>query len=124
MKKSFLWLIVALVIIFGAIWLVKTLNKPGQYDQFAQCISDSGASLYSTFWCSNCRNQKAKFGSSAELLSYVECSTADGKGQLPICAEAGITAYPTWILSDGTRQIGDTSLARLSEIISCPLPTK
>jgi len=123
-KKLVLWLVAIIIVILGVIWLAKLPEKPGKYDSFAACIKDSGTLFYGTFWCLNCQNQKAKFGSSAKILPYIECSTVDGKNQLPICAEADITGYPTWIFSDGTREMGDTSLERLSEITSCLLPTQ
>ncbi|MEK6827042.1 MAG: hypothetical protein AABX99_00990, partial [Nanoarchaeota archaeon] len=58
---------------------------PGKYDQFAQCLKDKGAVFYGAFWCSHCIAQKKLFGSSAKLLPYVECSTADASGQAQIC---------------------------------------
>ena len=109
------------MVFLGVVWLVRTPAKPGKFDTFAQCIADSGTTFYGTFWCSNCQNQKAKFGSSVKLLPYVECSPKSGKGQLPICTDADIEAYPTWEFPDGSRVKGDISLERISEATSCPL---
>lgn len=123
MKKStIIWLIVLVLFTAGVVWLIRTPGKAGAYDGFAQCIADSGATFYGTFWCPHCQNQKAMFGSSAKLLPYVECSTPDGKSQLPICTEAGIEGYPTWQFADGTRKGGVMELADLSETTGCPLP--
>lgn len=121
-KNKLIWLIMAVVLVAGLIWLIKTPGRPGKLDAFATCIKDSGATFYGAFWCSHCQNQKALFGSSAKLLPYVECSTPDGKGQLPVCSDAGVTGYPTWKFPDGTVEGGELSLARLSELTSCPLP--
>jgi hypothetical protein len=74
----------------------------GKYDGFTQCLKDKGAVFYGAFWCSHCQAQKKVFGSSAHLLPYVECSTADASGQLKICADKKIQSYPTWMLADGT----------------------
>lgn len=109
------------MVFLGVVWLVRTPVKAGKFDTFAQCIADSGTTFYGTFWCSNCQNQKAKFGSSVKLLPYVECSPKSGKGQLPICTDADIEAYPTWEFPDGSRVKGDISLERISEATSCPL---
>ncbi len=65
-------------------------------DDFAKCIKDSGAAFYGAFWCPHCKDQKALFGDSAQYLPYVECSTPDGNSELQVCADRGVTVYPTW----------------------------
>ena len=115
-------LIVGLILVGGLVWLIKTPGKPGRFDSFATCIKDSGTKFYGAFWCPHCQNQKALFGSSAKLLPYIECSTPDGRGQLPVCNEAGVEGYPTWVYPNGTKESGEISLARLSEVTNCPLP--
>lgn len=61
------------------------------------------------------------FGKSAKLLPYVECSTPDGKSQLPICKEKDIKGYPTWIFADGSQLQGEQTLQVLADKTSCPL---
>lgn len=99
---------------------------PGKYDAFATCLKDKGMIFYGAFWCPHCKAQKEMFGSSAKLLPYVECSTLDGKGQLPICQEAKIESYPTWRMADGTEIPNEdgsgVSLATLAAKSSCELP--
>ncbi len=121
MNKIIIWTVAVLVVV-GVVWLVKTPGRTGKLDAFATCLRDSGALFYGTFWCPHCQNQKALFGSSARLLPYVECSTPDSKGQLPVCTEAGIQGYPTWKFSDGQVETGEVSLERLSELTQCALP--
>jgi thiol-disulfide isomerase/thioredoxin len=126
-KKVFFFGIVLLVILVALLAMLNSSKsadsgKPGKYDTFAQCIKDSGATFYGTFWCPHCQNQKKMFGSSAKLLPYVECSTADAKGQTQICIDKNITGYPTWEFADGTRLSGEVELKTLSEKTSCPLP--
>lgn len=99
-----------------------TVNS-GQYDAFAQCLKDSGTVFYGAYWCPNCQSQKKKFGSSAKLLPYVECSTLDGKGQLQACVDKQIQGYPTWEFADGSRLSGDVPLQMLADKTSCELPT-
>ena len=105
---------------------VATPAGPGKYDTFATCLKDKGALFYGAFWCPHCQAQKKLFGSSAKLLPYVECSTADASGQLPICIEKKIESYPTWILADGTRIPTENSagvtLETLAAKTSCELP--
>lgn len=121
-NKKAVWILVALIFIGGVVWLIRTPGKAGALDSFATCIKDSGAKFYGAFWCPHCQNQKALFASSAKLLPYIECSTPDGKSQLPICNEAEIKGYPTWTFADGTTKSGEVSLADLSTATSCPLP--
>ncbi len=94
----------------------------GKYDAFATCLKDKGAVFYGAFWCSHCQAQKKLFGSSQKLLPYVECSTANAKGQTQICIDKKITGYPTWEFADGSRLNGEIPLATLAEKTSCQLP--
>lgn len=122
--KKIIYIIIALAVIAGIIWLIMTPGKPGKLDAFATCIKDSGAIFYGTFWCPHCQNQKARFGSSAKLLPYVECSTPDGQGQTAVCREAGIQIYPTWQFGESTttRVTGDLELSDLANATGCALP--
>lgn len=95
---------------------------PGTYTELAQCIKDSGATFFGAFWCPHCNDQKKLFGDAVPLLPYVECSTVDGKGQLPVCIDAGISSYPTWEFADKSRQSGELPLAVLAEKTGCTLP--
>lgn len=99
-------ILIILIAVGALVFLTSLPDKPGQYDELARSIADSGAKFYGAFWCPHCQEQKAQFGKSAQLLPYVECSTPDTKGQLPICAEKEIKTYPTWIFKDGTRHTG------------------
>ena len=121
-KNTIVWFVILILFVVGVVWLIKTPGKAGAYDEFAQCIADTGATYYGAFWCPNCQNQEAMFGRSARLLPRIECSTPDGKGQLPICTEAGVTGYPTWEFADGTRQSGTLSMEILSGATGCALP--
>jgi hypothetical protein len=122
MKIKIVWTLIALLVVAGLVWLIRTPGKPGQLDAFAQCVTDSGAIYYGAFWCPNCKNQEAKFGRSARLIPRIECSTPDGRGQLPVCQEAGVEGYPTWDFPGGVREVGDISLLRISELTGCELP--
>ena len=62
------------------------------------------------------------FGSSKDLLPYVECSTPDGNEQVQICKDKKIEGYPTWEFADGSRLPGELSLQTLSEKTGCELP--
>lgn len=116
--------ILILIIAIGGLFFLASLpDKPGQYDKLAQSIAQSGTKFYGAFWCSNCQTQKAEFGKSAKLLPYIECSTPDTKGQLQVCKDQGITAYPTWVFADGSRRTGVISREELTELIKIQIAT-
>lgn len=123
-KNTLLWSVGLILFVAFVVWLTLAPTKPGKLDAFAQCISDSGTKYYGAFWCPNCKNQEAMFGRSARLLPRTECSTPDGKGQLPVCKDADIKGYPTWDFPDGSRETGTLPLERLSEKTACPLPAE
>ncbi len=125
-KKIFIGVIILLVLGVAALSMIRggDVVEDTKYDAFAQCIKDSGATFYGAFWCTHCQAQKKLFGSSAKLLPYVECSSLDGRSQLPVCTEKNIEGYPTWEFADGSRLGGEVSLDVLSEKTLCPLPTE
>ncbi len=96
--------------------------KPGQYKQFAQCLKTTGTKMYGTSWCPHCKTQKEAFGDASSSLPYVECSTKDGAGQLPVCKTMKIVNYPTWVFKNGTRLTGEQTIETLAEKTNCPLP--
>lgn len=122
-KKLVIGVVVFIVLFAAGIYFLSSKGSgPGKYDEFAQCLKDKGLVFYGTFWCPHCQNQKKLFGSSAQYLPYVECSTPDGQGQLDVCKEANIQSYPTWLFPDGTSQSGEIQLSQLAEKSSCSLP--
>ena len=126
-KKIFISVIIVLILGIAITVLTRENSaptSPGQYDAFAQCLKDQEAVFYGAFWCSHCKSQKELFGSSQKLLPYVECSTANGQGQLQVCKDANIEGYPTWVFKDGFRLSGELSFKILSEKTSCALPTE
>lgn len=121
--KKYLWYALFFIALLAlGFWAYSSSTAPGKYDAFAQCLTENGAVFYGAFWCPHCQNQKALFGKSKDLLPYVECSTADGKEQLPICEEKNIEGYPTWDFADSTRLTGEISLETLAEKTGCTLP--
>lgn len=126
MKRRTGWILsgVAAAALALLLWFVITAARaPGALDGFAQCLAEKKVTFYGAFWCSHCQNQKRLFGKSAKLLPYVECSTPDGRGQLPACTEKKIEGYPTWEFADGSRESGEVTLERLAEKSGCVLPS-
>ncbi len=126
-KKNYFFVFLILFLVGVAAigyFFLKNNQKPGEYDEFARCISESGAKMYGTWWCTHCNAQKEMFDSSwkvmVDLGGYVECSNSD-RTQTQICAEEGIRAYPTWRFPDGTESTGKKDFYTLSQKTGCNL---
>lgn len=121
-KKTVIGLGVLLLILgFGFRLTGSAVAGPGQYDSFAQCLTESGATFYGAYWCPHCNSQKAMFGSSVKYVDYVECSLPNRGGQIEECNDAGITGYPTWVFADGSRASGALPLETLGIRSGCSL---
>ncbi len=106
----------------GGIWYNN--STPGQYDAFATCLGEKGAKFYGAYWCPHCANQKKLFGKSAKKLPYIECAIpGDSSGITPVCKDAKIEGYPTWVFADDSRATGEQSLESLAEKTGCTLPS-
>lgn len=90
---------------------------PQATEEFAECISASGAVFYGTSWCPHCNSQKALFGSTLDKINFVDCEASRDA-----CSRAGITAYPTWMIG-GEKYLGTQSLENLAELTGCELST-
>jgi len=89
-------------------------------EEVAECVADSGAVFYGAWWCPQCRRQNEYFGEHAGALPYVECyDGARSQGQNDTCHEAGVRAYPTWILDDGRQLRGAQSPLKLASATGC-----
>lgn len=123
MKKpsSTVWMIVLAVVVFGALigGLVYQNNAPSKYDDFAQCLTDKGATMYGAYWCPHCADQEALFGSAFKHINYVECSSP-GSTTFDLCPD--IESTPTWESADGVRVKGQRTLQELADRFSCDLP--
>ncbi len=108
-------------------FVVHTMNAPvnaGEYDAFAQCLTDKGVAMYGAWWCPHCQNQKKLFGSSFKNIKYIECAQpGNANAQTQECADAKINGYPTWVFADGPRIEGEASFAALRDRTACMLPS-
>lgn len=121
MKKFILIGGVAIAVIILVVFWINSAGKPGQYDLFAQCLSEKGTKMYGAYWCPHCQEQKEMFGKSWKYIDYIECSLPNKAGQTQFCQEAGIKAYPTWKFPDGQRVEGKLSFEKLSSESGCNL---
>ena len=125
MEKKYLvaggLILLALMALSGLAVISGGAQARGEYDTFASCLAEKGATFYGAFWCPNCAAQKELFGASAKKLPYVECSPPNRRGQYAVCRDAGIARYPTWEFADGSREEGVLPLEVLAEKTGCPL---
>lgn len=116
--KSLYWVLVVVVIAAGMflyIALSQAEWRGRQYDDFAKCLTEKGATMYGAEWCPHCRNQKAMFGTSFHYINYVECPQNEN-----ICKAKGIKGYLTWIIN-GKKYVGEKTLETLASLTGCPL---
>jgi hypothetical protein len=120
MDKTMIGLIIAAAIVLGLLFfndISSIINKPetGEYDSFAQCLTESEIQMYGTEWCSHCKTQKKLFGESFKLVDYTDCDK-----NREICLKAGIKGYPTWKFN-GESYPGVQSLNKLAQLTGCVL---
>lgn len=90
-------------------------REAAPFDTLAQCLTDKGFKMYGADTCPHCQQQKKLFKGSFDLIDYVECN------QNPTaCEEAGISAYPTWMVDDQA-YVGRKSMSELAELADCSL---
>jgi len=110
------------ILIFGGILLLAIAfylffrpNPNGQYDEFAQCLTEKGIKMYGTNWCSYCQRQKDMFGSSFKYINFVDCDKNRQE-----CLSAEVDGYPTWKIN-GQNYPGVQQLDRLAQLSGCEL---
>lgn len=107
-------ILVVLAILFS--W-ISQLKEDGKYDGFAKCLTESGAGMYGTDWCTNCQDQKRAFGSSFKNVVYINCDMN------PVaCESLEIDGYPTWVFSDNSQLVGKQTMFDLANKTGCVLP--
>jgi hypothetical protein len=112
MKFYFLFLLILLITLIGC------SSKQGEYDSFAQCLTEKGVKMYGTEWCSHCKNQKETFGDSFQYIDYVDCDRNKDE-----CSKARIDGYPTWNV-DGINYPGEQQLYKLASLTGCSMEPK
>lgn len=90
-------------------------DGPGEYDSLAKCLTEKGAKMYGTEWCSHCKNQKAAFGNSFQYVDYIDCDKNKNE-----CSLAGVQGYPTWKI-EGQNYPGEQQLNNLASLSGCEL---
>lgn len=85
-------------------------NSQGQWDNFAQCLTDSGAIMYGNMYtCKYSQHQGGMFGSSFKFINYKDSSE-----------NPDVKITPTWYIN-GEILEGEQSFETLSEKTGCSL---
>ena len=116
MKKKYK--ILAVVIILSVLLIYIAYKKqvsPGDYDDFAKCLTENNAAMYGTEWCTHCKDQKALFGKSFKYVTYIDCDRNKA-----ICTSRGVKGYPTWIIGNESYP-GTQQLYALSKLSKCDI---
>ena len=101
---------IGVIILAIVAYSVYSINKPGQYDNFAKCLNEKGAVMYGALdWCKYTQAQKAMFGKSFKYLNYHEYN------ELP-----GIKKTPTWVIN-GEWHENVQSFDKLAALTGCKL---
>jgi hypothetical protein len=109
--------VVVVILLLWKPWVKDTSASSPELIAFGECLASKGAVMYGAYWCPQCQNEKKTLGDGFEKITYVECTQETAK-----CTAAGIEGYPTWILGDGTKLVGEQGLDGLSRATGCPLP--
>jgi len=87
----------------------------------AECLTSKGAVLYGAYWDSSTKKQKASFGDDIDKIKYVECGVeGDYRAQTIECSEAGIMAYPTWVINN-EKHMGVLTYEELAALTGCEI---
>lgn len=99
----------------GKGWTVTTTSGPAEI-ALAEHLTTIGAKEYGAYWCPHCFQQKQLFGKEAfAKVPYLECAPDGINAQTKACQDAGVKAFPTWIIK-GTTYSGVQSLEKLAEL--------
>ncbi|MFC1648345.1 hypothetical protein ACFL1B_02690 [Nanoarchaeota archaeon] len=115
MKRLLLLLVIFLV----------ACNHDVNLDEFAQCLSNEGFTLYSANTCPHCVQQEKMFGDSFKYIYRVECNPHAPNAKAELCIEKEIEGTPTWIREEEgkiTKYQGTQPLVALSLASGCELP--
>jgi uncharacterized membrane protein len=89
----------------------------------AEHLTNMNVKFYGAGWCHHCQQQKELFGVAAKRLPYIECSPGgQGTPQAPICIDANIQSYPTWIIDD-KRYEDVLTMTQLANLTNFKAPT-
>ena len=97
-------------------------NYAGPLDEFARCVTDSGAYLYGANWDFRVEQQRLLFNRSVDIIKYVDCLGGTDDVILEVCFQEEIEHTPTWVMGDGELILGLQTLEYIAELTDCEFP--
>lgn len=98
----------ALIISIGTYAFVYS-TKPGDYDNFAKCLTDKGAVMYGASFCQYSHAQQGMFGKSFQYVDYKDFTE-----------NPNVRTTPTWEIN-GNLIARVQSFDRLAELTGCSI---
>jgi len=111
--KIIAWILAIIVVLVIIYFSVSYFTRPGNYDEFAKCLTEKEVIMYGTDWCHFCKEQKAMFGKSFKHIDYINCDF-----NKDACDSAGVSGYPTWVINNENYP-GTRSLDYLASVSGC-----
>jgi hypothetical protein len=115
-RLAITWTLIVVAVLMAAVLIYGLWPRPSPYIGFAKCLTAKGVVMYGTDFCEHCQAQKRAFGTAFKEVAYINCDYSR------TCAELGIAGYPTWILANGSRMLGEQPLFELAASTGCGLP--
>lgn len=113
LRKYVVYFLVGLIVVFSIVAVYSYFQRPGEYDDFAKCLTERGVVVYGNDFCSYTGKQLNYFGNSERYLNYVKCVK-----EQELCDEKGIDTTPTWEI-DGEMYEGVQTFEKLSDLTGC-----
>ena len=115
LKKYFILAGLILAIGIIAMTFYVRSQKPGQYDEFAKCLTEKGAVIYGNDFCQYTAKELNWFGNSEKYLNYVKCVN-----NKELCDSKGVKITPTWEIEGKTYE-GVQGIEKLAELSGCKI---
>ncbi len=114
-KKYFIWAIIALIVLFGGLSVRNYAASPGEFDDFAKCLTEKGAVMYGNDFCQYTRGQMNFFGKSKQYINYIKCINNE-----ELCNSKGVKVTPTWEI-EGKMYEQVQTFEKLSALSGCEI---
>ena len=114
-KKYFIFAAIIVIVVLLVLSINGLMKKPGQYDDFVNCLNEKGAIVYGNDYCSYTIQQLNYFGKSKEALNYVKCVDNE-----VLCNSKGVSITPTWEIN-GETYSGVQTFEKLSSVTGCKI---
>ncbi len=114
MKKIIVLLVVIVLALVAVFYIFRSEPANANLDDFAKCLASKNITMYGSYSCGSCQNEKKAFGSSFRFVPYIECTQDPNK-----CLAAGIEAVPTWVFPGGKKLVGEQGIEKLSKESGC-----